>query len=233
MRFKFLIFLSFISQILIAQDFCNPREIDKAVKIITRKLSKSTIDKIQKQSVSTAIELEELKRITQKKDKKVTDGIDFIRFSFEINEISIDSLEIFEEVLKKCIYYKINRVDTCLYYLIYPYISELEKIQITGLEYDLADTINGIYIPKDIQDCMLALDKQLSDSLKKEIVKKTNEDFCVTEHFGLGLWIRNNWQLWHLSRLYAYFREKGIKHPDSMSSLILEEYYNYLKQKSQ
>ena len=233
MRFIVLILLSFISQITIAQGFCDPNEIDKAVKSITRKLSKSAIDKIQKQDVSTAIELEELKRLTQAKDKKVTDGIDFIRFSFKIYGISIDSLEIFNEVLRKCTYYKIKRVDTCFNDLLNTYIFDLEKIQITKLEYNLADTINGVYIPNDIHDCVLALDKQLSDSLKKEIVKKTKEDFCVNEHFGLGLWIRNNWQLWHLSRLYAYFREKGIIQPDNISSLILEEYYDYLKQKNQ
>lgn len=43
-------------------------------------------------------------------------------------------------------------------------------------------------------------------------------------HFGVGMWLRNNWSLWEpQSPLPAYFREKfGLGHADDMSGLLME-----------
>lgn len=46
---------------------------------------------------------------------------------------------------------------------------------------------------------------------------------------GLGMWMRNNWRLWAGSRLQKYFLVRGIRHPDDMSGVILEYYYDWLK----
>ncbi len=40
--------------------------------------------------------------------------------------------------------------------------------------------------------------------------------------------MRNNWALWQGSRLSAYFRNMGISNPESMSSIILENYHRAL-----
>ena len=53
-------------------------------------------------------------------------------------------------------------------------------------------------------------------------------EFTASAHFGMGLWIRNNWRLWSGSRLLKYFNELGIHHPDDMSSIILISYYRKL-----
>ncbi len=45
---------------------------------------------------------------------------------------------------------------------------------------------------------------------------------------GLGKWIRNNWGLWKGSRLYKFFKLKGITHPDNISSIILSSYYRFI-----
>lgn len=50
-------------------------------------------------------------------------------------------------------------------------------------------------------------------------------------HFGFGMWIRNNWGLWRDSKLKHYFLDKGVGHPDDMSSIILTSYHRHLNNK--
>lgn len=89
--------------------------------------------------------------------------------------------------------------------------------------------IGGIYIPKDLHDCFLQLDKDLPEVDKQEMKNLPHRSDMIGQyHFGLGLWMRNNWGLWGGSRLQKYFADKGIKHPDNMSSVILEYYYDWL-----
>ncbi len=85
--------------------------------------------------------------------------------------------------------------------------------------------IDGEYIPKNLNDAISELDKNISDSSKMLIQKMSEEDFLVESHFGRGKAIRNNWNLWGKSRLRRYFKTKGISHPDDMSSIILKSYY--------
>lgn len=88
--------------------------------------------------------------------------------------------------------------------------------------------IDGVYIPKNLTEAIEELNKKLSDSVKLEISSLTENEFQANAHFGIGLWIRNSWNLWASSRLYRYFRRKGIKHPDDMSGIILTSYYRKL-----
>jgi hypothetical protein len=53
----------------------------------------------------------------------------------------------------------------------------------------------------------------------------TEEEFLVDSHFGLGMWIRNNWRLWRGGKLANDLKSKGIFHPDEMSATILRCYY--------
>jgi hypothetical protein len=52
-----------------------------------------------------------------------------------------------------------------------------------------------------------------------------SENGMADYHFGLGMWIRNNWGLWGGSRLSQYFNRLGIHHPDDMSGIILDSYW--------
>lgn len=90
------------------------------------------------------------------------------------------------------------------------------------------DSINGIYIPKDIKDCFLQLDKLLSkeDISKIENLKSKNE--TIEYHHSLGMWIRNNWGLWGGSRFQLYMHSRTNDEPDGMSALILEYYWEWL-----
>ena len=93
----------------------------------------------------------------------------------------------------------------------------------------MKDSINGIYIPKDMRECFLELDKLLSEEDRKWIKNLENRDETIELHHSLGRWIRNNWGLWDSgARLSKYLIDKGLKHPDEMSVKILEFYYDWL-----
>jgi hypothetical protein len=91
-----------------------------------------------------------------------------------------------------------------------------------------ADTISGIYIPIDLDDCFKQIDGFWSDSTKIKVKLQGEDYFIVNTHHGFGLWIRNNWQLWSGSRLSKYFQNMGVDHPDDMSGIILTSYHRYL-----
>lgn len=90
------------------------------------------------------------------------------------------------------------------------------------------DSINGFYIPRDLKDCFITLDSILSEEDKKAIKEFEDRYETIMLHHGFGTWLRNNWGLWSGSRLQQYFIERKINHPDSMSSVILEFYYDWL-----
>lgn len=77
--------------------------------------------------------------------------------------------------------------------------------------YEAALTCLATHLPKDA-----------NEGLKAE-----NGD--VKAHFGLGLWMRNNWSLWARGPLATDMRRLGFTHPDDMSSTIIEGYIARLK----
>lgn len=92
----------------------------------------------------------------------------------------------------------------------------------------MADSVNGVYIPRDIYDAFGQLDELLSDSLKRAVKNMSLGEFSNGAHMGLGMWIRNNWGLWTGSRLSRYLNDLGYMDPDNMSGLLLDYYYRYL-----
>jgi hypothetical protein len=95
----------------------------------------------------------------------------------------------------------------------------------------VADSIDRVYIPRDLRDSFVQLDRMLSETDKQELKHPDAESGLARFHFGLGLWMRNNWQLWGGSRLQQYFVRLGITHPDNMSGTILGAYSDYLNGK--
>jgi hypothetical protein len=87
-----------------------------------------------------------------------------------------------------------------------------------------------VYIPKDLDECYAQLEKLLS---KEDIaaMKSGAEKDMVLYHHGLGMWLRNNWGLWKGSRLSKWFNDKGIRHPDDMSGIILDSFWRHLNKK--
>jgi len=91
-----------------------------------------------------------------------------------------------------------------------------------------ADSIKGVYIPKDLEDCFRQIDSFWNDSTKQMVKDWSEAEFSGKVHMGFGMWMRNNWQLWGGSRLSKYFNDKGIYHPDDMSGIILNSYHRHL-----
>jgi hypothetical protein len=71
------------------------------------------------------------------------------------------------------------------------------------------DTLRGVYIPRDLQDCFNQIDSFWNDSTKLKVKQWTEDEFSARVHFGFGMWMRNNWQLWGGSRLSKYFNDLG------------------------
>lgn len=104
-------------------------------------------------------------------------------------------------------------------------ISSIAQDRVTDYRY-LADKIDGVYIPKDLDEAIECLDTLLSEEDKQYTSDSlTLESFSTNTHFSIGMWMRNNWGLWGGSRLQRYFTERNVYHPDDMSGIILEAYY--------
>ena len=93
-------------------------------------------------------------------------------------------------------------------------------------------------IPKSKEECFAILDEMLSQEDKDSIAQM--ED-TIDLHFGLGMWIRNNWiypqSQENVEKLLRQFDDEVdddmplFIHPDDYSSMILDAYQEYLKQK--
>jgi hypothetical protein len=85
-----------------------------------------------------------------------------------------------------------------------------------------------IVIPEDIAAAMAELDRMLPADMREKIRRAKVEDM-VEFHMSLGMWMRNNWELWGGgSPLASYFNGLGLHHPDDMSGVILDSYWRHL-----
>jgi hypothetical protein len=84
------------------------------------------------------------------------------------------------------------------------------------------------YKPVNLEEAVIQLTKILPDTTQQKILSMTEDEFLGGSHFGLGMWIRNNWGLWRGGKLAKEFNNKGIFHPDDMSGIILKCYYRQL-----
>lgn len=104
--------------------------------------------------------------------------------------------------------------------------SDLKK----GNDYSFYEYLEGIYIPKNLDECYIELNTILDKKKINEIKLMSEKEFTINSHFELGLWLRNNWGLWKGTRLYNFFKTKGILHPDDISGIILTSYHRYLNE---
>ena len=134
-----------------------------------------------------------------------------------------------ERILTEYIFNNVRGTERCLTDIIDNRLKIIKKKQIEISNRIKLDTIDGSYIPTDLNDAVNQINKVLAEESKLKIKKMTEEDFIAESHFGIGLTlIRNGWALWSKSRLSKYFNEIGINHPDDMSGIILTSYYRNL-----
>ena len=92
--------------------------------------------------------------------------------------------------------------------------------------------INGVYIPKDINDAIIQLEK-LSDGKSLDKFKNAPEDIVAKKlHFGLGRWMIVNWNFYGGSRFEKALRDLGLGHPDDMADFMITIFHRHLNRKS-
>ncbi len=90
------------------------------------------------------------------------------------------------------------------------------------------EMIDDVYIPKDLEDCFVELNRLIDDKGKKLFMSSSEKEVFILHNERLGGWIKYNWSLWRGSRLSVHFHEVGLKHPDEMSRFILVMYHRTL-----
>jgi len=144
----------------------------------------------------------------------------------------VGSNEIYQTILISYHRY-LNKDSIKLDEQIYKYRQKQEKEYQEYITETRKDTINSVYIPTDIKDCFIQLDKLLPEKDKLEIKDLIYREKTISYHHSLGLWIRNNWGFWSGSRLRTYLIKHGCRQPDDMSTTILEFYYDWLNNRNE
>lgn len=90
------------------------------------------------------------------------------------------------------------------------------------------ERINGVYIPKDLEDAFIELER-LSDMEAVMKFRNAPEEVVARKlHFGLGKWMVVNWNFYDGSRFSHYLRTMGISHPDDMAQFTIVSWHRHL-----
>ena len=81
--------------------------------------------------------------------------------------------------------------------------------------------INGVYIPKDHLEAIKELKEMSPESALAKFRTQSEEMVVKKLHFGLGRWIRYNWNFYEGSRLGEHLKGMGVSHPDDMSTFLM------------
>jgi len=85
-------------------------------------------------------------------------------------------------------------------------------------------------IPETFDEALTECEKLLGENLKAFIILP-EKDMCLYHH-NLGRYIRNSWGFWRGDgKLKKWFHDKGILHPDDMSSIIIDSTHRKLNNK--
>lgn len=219
--------INFVS---VSQDIYQPRNLKQAVKFLDKNFTQSLKDTWIKTddkslddmfiyySIQKSFEDYIYNWLINDKSTKLKRYLNRKGVLYDYKEVVISSFK----------YYLINgRFDEDKVLL--PYIEKSKKLAYEDENRKTLDTLSGVYIPKDLDDCFKQLGSILNEMTINEIEGIDVDELAKRFHFGLGRWMRNNWQLWKGSRLSYYFNNIGVYHPDDMSGIILTSYQRYLK----
>lgn len=90
------------------------------------------------------------------------------------------------------------------------------------------DILNGVYIPKNLDDAMRELDKRVSVEAREKFKSIPEEEVCIVMHTRLGQWMIHNWGFYGGSRLSHYLRSAGVTFPDDMADFLILAYHRRL-----
>src|SRR5277367_2419498 len=91
--------------------------------------------------------------------------------------------------------------------------------------------VTKIEVPETFEAALIGLKKIIENAKpdeKEAFLNDPEDDACGRLHFGLGMWLRNNWGLWGGGALQTWFNSKGIKHADDMSGILITTVYRQL-----
>jgi len=91
--------------------------------------------------------------------------------------------------------------------------------------------INGVYIPKDLEEAMSEL---VALSSEESITKfKGGEESLVAKrlHFSLGRWMIYNWNFYEGSRFSHHLKSQGLNHPDDQARFVIVSLHRKLNGK--
>ncbi len=93
------------------------------------------------------------------------------------------------------------------------------------------DRINGVYIPKNLEDALAQLDKLIEPKAKASLTKVNEETAASRLHFSLGRWMMLNWQFYEGSRFSNYLHTAGVTFPDDKADLMIRAYHRHVNGK--
>lgn len=93
------------------------------------------------------------------------------------------------------------------------------------------DKLNGVYIPKNLEEAMTELDKRISPESKLKLKSIPEDSVCMIMHQRLGQWIILNWGFYGGSRLSHYLKSAGVTFPDDMADFLILAYHRRLNAK--
>ena len=93
------------------------------------------------------------------------------------------------------------------------------------------DKLNGVYIPKNLDDAFLQLDKLISPESREKFRAIPEDSVVYIMHNRLGQWIILNWGFYGGSRLSHYLKSAGVTHPDDMADFLILTYSRKLNNK--
>ncbi|MEM6697135.1 MAG: DUF6794 domain-containing protein [Bacteroidota bacterium] len=218
--------------------FKSPRNISHALKILDKKLSVEVKSEIINSDPDSLMLLtddfndefdvmnEWFWRWTRKSTTKST------RLGKYYNKRGLKIPNDMTNVVLRCFQLNLKKLPIVHRRILEPFVLRQQKHDKEDRVRFTTDSLRGIYIPQNLEDCFRTLDKIYPDSTKLEIAKLTEKEYSINNHlFGVGIWMRNNWQLWGGSRLSKYFNDLEIYHPDDMSGIIMDSYHRYLTDK--
>lgn len=90
------------------------------------------------------------------------------------------------------------------------------------------DRIGGVYIPRNLDDVLVQLNKLTSEEARQKFKAIPEESVCKVMHNRLGQWMIANWSFYEGSRLSNYLRSAGVTYPDDMADFLILAYHRHL-----
>lgn len=93
------------------------------------------------------------------------------------------------------------------------------------------DVLHGVYIPKDLTDAFIELNRKIDAESKAAFKAYPEEKVADQLFYSFGRWMIHNWGFYGGSRLSAYIKGLGIYHPEDMARFIIIAYHRNLNKK--